>query len=93
MQYQTKSLINDIRTSNSIQIFDIAFGDIDDIDVFKGLIADNNKSKKQACMFSILTDDEIRVGALAFLRNTQTLSFHRILLGLEDQRHHWTWEK
>ena len=56
--------------------------------VFKGLIADNNKSKKQACMFSILTDDEIRVGALAFLRNTQTLSFHRILLGLEDQRHH-----
>lgn len=56
--------------------------------VFKGLIADNNKSKKQACMFSILTDDETRVGALAFLRNTQTLSFHRILLGLEDQRHH-----
>lgn len=30
MQYQTKSLINDICTSNSIQIFDIAFGDIDD---------------------------------------------------------------
>lgn len=39
-------------------------------------------------MFSISTDDETRVGALAFLRNTQTLSFHRILLGLEDQRHH-----
>lgn len=56
--------------------------------VSKGLIADNNKLKEAACMFSILTDDETRVGALAFLRNTQTLSFHRILLGLEDRRHH-----
>lgn len=56
--------------------------------VSKGLIADNNKLKEPACMFSISTDDETRVGALAFLRNTQTLSFHRILLGLEDQRHH-----